>query len=153
MSTSNQSQVVHCRLSVWILATLSILWTGISFHALSGLRAIEDWRSPGPMEWLCLLLIGIHIMLILSTVWVWARPKPEVLMMDARQGSERGFAVGFVIGFIGIWLSGRLDGWISNLAAVIGVLGFCAAAILMLRDIRAARKLARSITEDHESDS
>jgi hypothetical protein len=105
------------------------------------------------MEWLCLLLIAIHVVLILSTVWVRARPKPEVLMMDARQGSDRGFAVGFVIGYIGIWLSGRLDGWISNVAAVIGVLGLGAASILMLRDIRAARKLARSITEDHEGDS
>jgi len=153
MSTSEQLHVVRCRLSAWILATLSMLWTVVSLLALGWLRSVSDWSSLGPMEWLCLSLIVIHVALILATLWVWLHPKPEVLVVDTRRGSDRRFAWAFVIGFAAFWLSGRLGGWLSSLAGAVGVIGLCAAAILLLRDIRAVRKLARRMMEEQNGSS
>jgi len=118
-----------------------MLWTVVSLLALGWLRSVSDWSSL--VEWLCLSLIVIHVALILATLWVWLHPKPEVLVVDTRRGSDRRFAWAFVIGFAAFWLSGRLDGWLSSLAEAVGVVGFCVVAILMLYDIRAVRKLAR----------
>ena len=143
MSASDQIHLVRCRLSAWILATLSMLWTVLSFLALRWLHSVSDWHSLGPMEWLCVSLLGIHVALILATLWVWLHPKAEALIVDARRRSDRGFAWVFVVSFAAFWLSGRLAGWVSNLAQAIGVLGLCAAAILMIFDIRAVRKLGR----------
>src|SRR6266404_4537305 len=143
MKTSDQVHLVRCRLSAWILATLSMLWIGVSLLALRWLQSVSDWSLLGPMEWLCLSLILIHAALILATLWVWLHPKPEALVVDARRPSDRGFAWVFVIGFAAFWLSGRLAGWLSSLAQVAGELALCVAAILMLFDIRAVRKLAR----------
>jgi hypothetical protein len=104
------------------------------------------------MEWLCVSLIIIHVVLILATLWVWLHPRPEALIVAGRR-SGRSFAWVFVIGFAALWLSGRLAGWLSSLAQVVGVVALCVAAILILFDIRAARKLARRMMEEQNGSS
>ena len=153
MNTSDQVHLVRCRLSAWILAALSMLWTGVSLLALRWLQSLSDWNSLGPMEWLCLSLIMINVVLISATLWVWLHPKPEALIVDARRRSGRGFAGALVLGFATFWMSGCLTGWLSSLAQAVGVLAICVAAILMLLDIRAARKLARRMTEEQNGSS
>ena len=153
MNASDQVHVIRCRLSAWILAALSLFWTGISVLALRWLQSVSDWSLLGPMEWLCLSLIMIHVVLILATLWVWLHPRPEALIVDAGRRSDRSFAWVFVIGFAALWLSGRLAGWLSSLAQAVGVIALCVAAILILFDIRAARKLARRMMEEQNGSS
>jgi hypothetical protein len=153
MHTSDQVHLVRCRLSAWILAVLSTLWTGVSVLALRWLQSVSDWSLLGPMAWLSLSLIVIHVALILVTLWVWLHPRPESLIVDARRRSGRGFAGASVIGFAAFWVSGRLTGWLSSLAQAVGVLAVCVAAILILLDIRAVRKLARRMMEEQNASS
>ena len=130
-----------------------MLWTGISVPSLNWLRTVSDWSAIGPREWLCFLLVLIHVALLLATLWVWMRPKPELLVLDTGRGTDSGWGVAaFPIAVVAFWVSGRLDGWLSSLATTVGVLGFCAVAILMLRDIRAARKVARRVTDNQHGD-
>ena len=125
----------------------------MSLLALRWLQSVRGLSSFGPMEWLCLSLIVIHVALILATLWVWLHPKPEALVLDARRRSDRRFARVFVIGFVAFWISGRLAGWLSTLAQEVGVLAFCVAATLMLFDIRAVRKLARRSMAEQNGNS
>src|SRR6266436_6066653 len=153
MSTSDQLRIVSCRLSAWILATLSMLWTVFSLLALGWLCSAGNWSSLGPMEWLCLSLIAVHVVLILATLWVWLHPKPEILVVGTRLGSDRRFAGALLIGFAAFGMLGWLAGWLSSLAEAVGVVSFCVVAILMLCDIRATRKLARRIVEERNARS
>ena len=148
MSASAQLHVVRCRLSAWILTTLSMLWTVVSLLALGWLRTVSDWTSLGPMEWLCLSLIVFHVAVISATLWVWLHPKPEALLVDTRRSPDRRFAWVFVIGSAAFWLSRRLDGWLPGLAEAVAVVGFCVVGILILCEIRAVRKLARRMMDE-----
>src|SRR5215831_6531550 len=116
MSTCDQIHLVRCRLSTWMLATLSTFWTVISLLALRWLQAASGWSSLGPMEWLCLSLVAVHVALILATLWAWLHPRPEVLILGARRRTNRRFAWVFLVAFGAFWFVGVIAGWGSGLA-------------------------------------
>ena len=133
---------VRCRVSAWLLTALSVFWTGLSLLALSWLRSVRNGSSMGPMEWLCLSMIAIHVALILATLWVWWHPRPEVLVLDSGARPDRRFASAVLIGLSALWLSRRLHGRLSSLAEAVGPVALCVALLLALRDIAADQKLA-----------
>lgn len=151
---SQRSQVVRCRLSAWLMTGLSISWAAVSFVALRWLFSITNWRSYGPMDWLCVLLLLVHAALILATLWIWRHPLPELLVMSAREDTNRLFPAGFLVGLAGIWFAARWDGWLFALALIVSALGFFTGAVGLSREIRAERKLEQHILkEQHDTSS
>jgi hypothetical protein len=136
------------------MAGLSMFWALISFAALRWLSSITDWALFGPMDWLCVLLLAIHLVLILTTLWIWLHPKPEVLVVNtAAEKSNRLFPSGFLIGMAGIWLAARSSGWLLALAVLATTLGLVAALVGLSREIRAGRNLAGRILDERDDTS
>jgi hypothetical protein len=126
---------------------LTIFWGYVSFAALRGLSSITGWPSFGPMDWLCILLLSIHVLLIVTTLWIWLHPKAEMLVVSTAEDSNRLFPGGLLIGMAGIWLAARLSGWMFTVVAIFSAIALLAFIVALCRDIRAARRLARRLLE------
>jgi hypothetical protein len=99
------------------------------------------------MEWLSFSLLLIQVALIVATLWVWFRSKPEVLDVGLSEGADRRSDLAFLIAFAAFWLARGLRGRLWNLGIAIV---FCAAAVRLLRDLGRQRKLARRIMEEKD---
>jgi len=135
------------------MAGLSVLWAVVSFAALRWLSSITDWGLFGPMDWLCVLLLSIHLVLIVTTLWIWLHPKLEVLVVSTAEHTSRLFPSGFLIGMAGIWFAARLSGWLLALAVIASALGLLVATVALSREIREGRKLAGRILEGKDATS
>jgi hypothetical protein len=152
-SKLDHARYIQCRLSASFMAGLSAFWAILSFFALRWLGPLSRWEAFGPMEWLCTMLLLIHVILIAATFWIWRHPKPELLVLGLPRESARGFGAGFLVGMAGIWFAARSTGWLQAFALLVSVSALIVDVVSMSRELRAARRLEQRVLGERNDES
>lgn len=124
-----------------MLSGLSVFWIPVSFIALNWLSSEQDRGWLELMNWLCLILLAIQVVLVVSAVYAWLHPRQEYVLVDRRRRMTRRIASEFLAGgFVAFWLASLLPNRPATWVGWLGLACFAIGGMLILLDYRTARK-------------